>query len=56
MLFQGRNLIASGQLSSGSLLAFVFYQKDMVTNMRVRWPGKFYSYLTLHLEETKFCP
>ncbi|XP_051958977.1 antigen peptide transporter 2 isoform X2 [Xyrauchen texanus] len=34
MLFQGRNLISSGQLSSGSLLAFVFYQKDMVTNMR----------------------
>ncbi|KAL1264444.1 hypothetical protein QQF64_004799 [Cirrhinus molitorella] len=34
MLFQGRNLISSGQLSSGSLLAFVFYQKDMVTNMK----------------------
>ncbi|XP_051522470.1 antigen peptide transporter 2-like isoform X1 [Myxocyprinus asiaticus] len=34
MLFQGRNLISSGQLSIGSLLAFVFYQKDMVTNMR----------------------
>ncbi|XP_051980983.1 ABC-type oligopeptide transporter ABCB9-like, partial [Xyrauchen texanus] len=34
MVFQGRNLISSGQLSSGSLLAFVFYQKDMVTNMR----------------------
>uniref|UniRef100_A0A671KI43 Transporter associated with antigen processing, subunit type t, teleost specific n=1 Tax=Sinocyclocheilus anshuiensis TaxID=1608454 RepID=A0A671KI43_9TELE len=35
MLFRGRNLISSGQLSSGSLLAFVFYQKDMVTNMKV---------------------
>uniref|UniRef100_A0A671NHF9 Transporter associated with antigen processing, subunit type t, teleost specific n=1 Tax=Sinocyclocheilus anshuiensis TaxID=1608454 RepID=A0A671NHF9_9TELE len=34
MLFQGRNLISSGQLSSGSLFAFVFYQKDMVTNMK----------------------
>lgn len=34
MLFQGRNLISSGQLSSGSLLAFVLYQKDMVTNMK----------------------
>uniref|UniRef100_A0A673KYN8 Transporter associated with antigen processing, subunit type t, teleost specific n=1 Tax=Sinocyclocheilus rhinocerous TaxID=307959 RepID=A0A673KYN8_9TELE len=34
MLFQGRNLISSGQLSRGSLLAFVFYQKDMVTNMK----------------------
>ncbi|XP_005156356.1 antigen peptide transporter 2 [Danio rerio] len=34
MLCQGRNLISSGQLSSGSLLAFVFYQKDMVTSMK----------------------
>ncbi|XP_052467474.1 antigen peptide transporter 2 [Carassius gibelio] len=34
MLFLGRNLISSGKLSSGSLLAFVFYQKDMVTNMK----------------------
>uniref|UniRef100_A0A8C1YXQ8 Transporter associated with antigen processing, subunit type t, teleost specific n=1 Tax=Cyprinus carpio TaxID=7962 RepID=A0A8C1YXQ8_CYPCA len=34
MLIQGRNLISSRQLSSGSLLSFVFYQKDMVTNMR----------------------
>ncbi|KAA0725147.1 Antigen peptide transporter 2 [Triplophysa tibetana] len=34
MLIQGRNLISTGQLSSGSLLAFVFYQKDMVTNMK----------------------
>lgn len=34
MLLQGRNLIATGQLSSGSLLAFIFYQKDMVTNMK----------------------
>lgn len=56
MLFQGRNLISSGQLSSGSLLAFVFYQKDMVTNMRVRLPGKFYSNMTLHSDETEFWP
>ncbi|KAM9463283.1 antigen peptide transporter 2 isoform 1-T2 [Clarias gariepinus] len=34
MLLLGRRLIFSGQLSSGSLLAFVLYQKDMVTNMR----------------------
>ncbi|XP_072524080.1 antigen peptide transporter 2 [Salminus brasiliensis] len=34
MLLLGRNLITSGQLSSGGLLAFVLYQKDMVTNMR----------------------
>ncbi|XP_066520628.1 antigen peptide transporter 2 [Hoplias malabaricus] len=34
MLLLGRNLISSGQLSSGSLLAFVLFQKDMVTNMR----------------------
>ncbi|XP_036428429.1 antigen peptide transporter 2 [Colossoma macropomum] len=34
MLLQGRSLISSGQLSSGSLLAFVLFQKDMVTNMR----------------------
>lgn len=35
MLLLGRRLISSGQLSSGSLLAFVLYQKDMLTNMRV---------------------
>ncbi|XP_076855644.1 antigen peptide transporter 2 [Brachyhypopomus gauderio] len=34
MLLLGHHLISSGQLSSGSLLAFVLYQKDMVTNMR----------------------
>uniref|UniRef100_A0A3B1K017 Transporter associated with antigen processing, subunit type t, teleost specific n=1 Tax=Astyanax mexicanus TaxID=7994 RepID=A0A3B1K017_ASTMX len=34
MLLLGQNLITSGQLSSGGLLAFVLYQKDMVTNMR----------------------
>ncbi|KAF7705441.1 antigen peptide transporter 2 [Silurus meridionalis] len=34
MLLLGRRLISSGQLSSGSLLAFILYQKDMLTNMR----------------------
>uniref|UniRef100_A0A6Q2Y4U2 Transporter associated with antigen processing, subunit type t, teleost specific n=1 Tax=Esox lucius TaxID=8010 RepID=A0A6Q2Y4U2_ESOLU len=34
MLFQGRRLISSDQLSIGSLLAFVLFQKDMVSNMR----------------------
>ncbi|KAJ7987546.1 hypothetical protein DPEC_G00327610 [Dallia pectoralis] len=34
MLIQGRTLISSGQLSIGSLLAFVLFQKDMVRNMR----------------------
>ncbi|KAJ8363106.1 hypothetical protein SKAU_G00119370 [Synaphobranchus kaupii] len=34
MLFYGRRLIASGQLTSGGLLAFVLYQKDMATNTR----------------------
>lgn len=56
MLFQGRNLISSGQLSSGSLLAFVFYQKDMVTNMKVRLPGISFSNVTLHSDETKCWP
>ncbi|KAI4889992.1 hypothetical protein NFI96_013255 [Prochilodus magdalenae] len=34
MLLVGRSLILSGHLSSGGLLAFVLFQKDMVTNMR----------------------
>ncbi|KAL7856862.1 hypothetical protein SRHO_G00157610 [Serrasalmus rhombeus] len=34
MLLLGRSLISSGQLTSGSLLAFVLFQKDMVTNMK----------------------
>ncbi|KAL0984250.1 hypothetical protein UPYG_G00139050 [Umbra pygmaea] len=34
MLFQGRKLISSDQLSIGSLLAFVLFQKDMVSSMR----------------------
>ncbi|KAK3559503.1 hypothetical protein QTP86_013688, partial [Hemibagrus guttatus] len=34
MLLLGHRLISSGQLSSGSILAFVLYQKDMSTNMR----------------------
>ncbi|MCI4384397.1 hypothetical protein PGIGA_G00038210 [Pangasianodon gigas] len=34
MLLLGRRLISSGQLSGGSLLAFVLYQKDMLSNMR----------------------
>ncbi|XP_030631238.1 antigen peptide transporter 2 [Chanos chanos] len=34
MLTKGRELISTGELSIGSLLAFVLYQKDMVSNMR----------------------
>ncbi|KAJ8246256.1 hypothetical protein GJAV_G00265540 [Gymnothorax javanicus] len=34
MLFYGRRLIASHQLTSGGLLAFVLYQKDMATSVR----------------------
>ncbi|KAG5262402.1 hypothetical protein AALO_G00274760 [Alosa alosa] len=34
MLLVGRALIASQQLSMGSLLSFVLYQKDMATNMK----------------------
>ncbi|CAB1311993.1 unnamed protein product [Coregonus sp. 'balchen'] len=34
MLFLCRRLISSGQLSIGSVLAFVLFQKDMVTNMK----------------------
>ncbi|KAG7325002.1 hypothetical protein KOW79_011318 [Hemibagrus wyckioides] len=34
MLLLGHRLISSGQLSSGSILAFVLYQKDMSSNMR----------------------
>ncbi|XP_062382484.1 antigen peptide transporter 2 [Sardina pilchardus] len=34
MLLQGRALISSQQLSMGSLLSFVLYQKDMATNMK----------------------
>lgn len=34
MLFQGRRLMSSGQLSIGSMITFVLYQKIMVTNMR----------------------
>ncbi|XP_062859042.1 antigen peptide transporter 2 [Trichomycterus rosablanca] len=34
MLFLGRRLIILGQLTSGGLLAFLLYQRDMVTNMR----------------------
>lgn len=36
MLLQGRALISSQQLSMGSLLSFVLYQKDMATNMKVK--------------------
>lgn len=35
MLFLCRRLISAGQLSIGSVLAFVLFQKDMVTNMKV---------------------
>uniref|UniRef100_A0A4W4EYX6 Transporter associated with antigen processing, subunit type t, teleost specific n=1 Tax=Electrophorus electricus TaxID=8005 RepID=A0A4W4EYX6_ELEEL len=34
MLLLGHHLISSGQLSNGSLLAFVLYQKEMVTSMK----------------------
>nr|XP_046223856.1 antigen peptide transporter 2 [Oncorhynchus gorbuscha] len=34
MLFLCRRLISAGQLSIGSVLAFVLFQKDMVTNMK----------------------
>lgn len=34
MLLLGHRLISLGQLSSGSLLAFVLYQKDISTNMK----------------------
>ncbi|GAA6104644.1 antigen peptide transporter 2 [Tachysurus ichikawai] len=34
MLLLSHHLISSGQLSTGSLLAFVLYQKDMSLNMR----------------------
>ncbi|XP_012692561.2 antigen peptide transporter 2 [Clupea harengus] len=34
MLLQGRVLISTQQLSMGSLLSFVLYQKDMATNMK----------------------
>uniref|UniRef100_A0A4W5Q195 Transporter associated with antigen processing, subunit type t, teleost specific n=1 Tax=Hucho hucho TaxID=62062 RepID=A0A4W5Q195_9TELE len=34
MLFLCRKLISAGQLSVGSVLAFVLFQKDMVTNMK----------------------
>ncbi|KAG9334134.1 hypothetical protein JZ751_009104, partial [Albula glossodonta] len=34
MLYYGRRLIGSGQLTSGGLLSFVLYQKDMGTNVK----------------------
>ncbi|XP_067100676.1 antigen peptide transporter 2 isoform X1 [Osmerus mordax] len=34
MLWQGRRLMSSGQLSIGSLITFVLYQKPMATNMK----------------------
>uniref|UniRef100_A0A8C9W6E8 Transporter associated with antigen processing, subunit type t, teleost specific n=1 Tax=Scleropages formosus TaxID=113540 RepID=A0A8C9W6E8_SCLFO len=34
MLFYGRQLIMLNHLTNGGLLAFVLYQKDMVTNMK----------------------
>ena len=36
MLFYGRLIIQSGQMSTGNLVSFILYQSDLADNIRVR--------------------
>lgn len=35
MLYYGRHIIQSGQMSTGNLVSFILYQSDLADNIRV---------------------